>query len=539
MNRKLDVAARKLGNRFTRFARDEDGTIIIFAVAMMLIMFTLAGMGFDLMRFETTRTELQQTLDRATLASASMTQSLDSEAVVRDYFDKAGLADKLSFVQVTEGMNFRNVHAEARADTNPIFLNLASKRILSDLQAKAVSIAEQRINNVEISLVLDVSGSMAGSKLSNLKSAAKEFVQTVLEADGEGRISISIVPYNGQVNMTQNLQNLFVNRIGDHDVTDVNCFDLPPSVYTGLGMPTSLEMPVTGYVDTYSSTSKSSSYVSTSNGAPNAANRWCQDTSNNVIMPPTNNIAALQSHIDGLTARGATSINAGMKWGMVLLDPGSRDIISAMVAQGSTPSQFNGRPFDYGDKEAMKVVVLMTDGEHFPEERLNDGYRTETSPIYRGKDGYYSIYFNRSSTSSDYWVPHRGRWQSEPWPRSSDATNLTWDNVWADLRMSWVAWQLYARANGSSSSAYNNAMNMFRTTTAVSDMNDQLQSVCSRARANNVIVYGIAFEAPSNGAAQIEACATTLNHYFNASGLEIQSAFRAIATNISQLRLTQ
>ena len=70
-------------------------------------------------------------------------------------------------------------------------------------------------------------------------------------------------------------------------------------------------------------------------------------------------------------------------------------------------------------------------------------------------------------------------------------------------------------------------------------MDSQLQSICSLAKTNGVIVYGIAFEAPTNGQAQIRACSTSTAHYFNAAGLQISTAFNAIASNISQLRLTQ
>ncbi|WP_435258075.1 pilus assembly protein TadG-related protein [Thioclava sp. FR2] len=541
MNRDAKPAANTRLSPWTAFVRNEDGTILFFAVVLMLLMLMLAGMGVDIMRFETTRNELQQTLDRATLASASITQDLDPEAVVRDYFDKAGLSDQLKDVRVTTGMNFRTVAAEARADTNPIFLRLYQTEVVDQIEARAFSEAEQRITNVEIALVLDVSGSMGGAKLTNLKTAAKEFVRTVLEADGEGRISIFIVPYNGQVNMSQEMQNLFINRTNDHNVTDVNCFDLPSSVYSGLGLPITTTMPVTGHVDTFSSTSYSTSYVSAtgSSATPNPANRWCLQSTNNVILPATNVISRLENHIDGLTAGGATSINAGMKWGMALLDPESRAITSAMVATGRTPAQFAGRPYNYVDNEAMKVVVLMTDGEHFAEERLNSGYRTEDSPIFKGSDGYYSLYQNRANTSNDYWVPHRNEWRSQPWPDSTRAARQKWNQVWENLRMTWVAWQLYARANGNSSSVYYSTMDMFRSKTATTDMDSQLQGVCNRARDNDVIVYGIAFEAPANGQAQIQACSTTPSHYFNAAGLEIQSAFRAIASNISQLRLTQ
>ena len=54
-----------------------------------------------------------------------------------------------------------------------------------------------------------------------------------------------------------------------------------------------------------------------------------------------------------------------------------------------------------------------------------------------------------------------------------------------------------------------------------------------------VTVYGIAFEAPTGGRTQISQCATSSAHYFNAAGLQIRTAFRAIASNISHLRLTQ
>ena len=77
---------------------------------------------------------------------------------------------------------------------------------------------------------------------------------------------------------------------------------------------------------------------------------------------------------------------------------------------------------------------------------------------------------------------------------------------------------------------------------SVATMDTQLQQVCTLAKANGVVVYGIAFEAPANGQTQIRNCSTdgtTGSHYFNATGLQISTAFSAIASNISQLRLTQ
>ncbi|KAF0172676.1 MAG: hypothetical protein FD162_2266 [Rhodobacteraceae bacterium] len=116
--------------------------------------------------------------------------------------------------------------------------------------------------------------------------------------------------------------------------------------------------------------------------------------------------------------------------------------------------------------------------------------------------------------------------------------------MWAVTRQSWVAWQLYARALGTTSttrnSIYTAQLGAFQDTSdSASAMDIQLQQSCAQAKANGVVVYGIAFEAPTNGQTQIRNCATSAAHYFNATGLQIQSAFRAIASNISQLRLTQ
>lgn len=540
MDRKMNRAAKTLSQKaLRRFAKDEDGHILVFTVIMMTLMMAFAGFGVDMIQFETARTKQQQTLDRATLAAASLTQELDAEAVVRDYFAKADLADKLKVVQYERSFNASTVRAEAETEMTPIFLNLYDLSDSTRLVARGASQAEQRINNIEIMLVLDVSGSMAGTKLNNLKTSAKEFIDTVLDQDIENRVSIGIVPYNGQVNLPQYMQEMFT-RIDDHGVTNVNCFDLPGSTYSGLGLSRTTGMPVTAHADTFSTTQ--TGYIAPTHGDAivNPANRWCPPTTNNtnVVLPPTNNRAALRNHIDGFEAVGATSINAGLKWGMALLDPSANSLYGEFVAEGVTPDYFANRPFDYTADDMMKIIVLMTDGEHFAEERVNTGFRSGNSPIWRHTDGRYSVFQDRANTSNDYYVPHSNAWQNTPWGGGS-AVRQTWPQLWASLRVSYVARQFYARPNGNSSTVYNNAMNMFRTLTPVATMNTQLQSVCTLAKARDVMVYGIAFEAPTNGRTQIENCATSPSHYFNAQGLEIRTAFRAIATNISQLKLTQ
>ena len=538
-----------------RFVNDEAGNLTIFAFSLFMMMIMIGGVAVDLMRYESMRTSLQNTLDRATLASASLSQTLDAEEVVTDYFAKAGLSEYLRSVSVDEGLNYREVVADARAATDPYFLHLIG---INEMDAPGHSIAEQRMTNVEIMLVLDVSGSMgSNSRLTNLKTAAREFVDTVLSSDGEDRISIGIVPFNGQVNLGASLRSRY-NYSHNHQVSNVNCVDLPASVYTQTGISQGIELPMTADADTYSTTNKTNGYVNrtdTDYATVVSGNRWCPPSTDNTVMMPSQSISALQAKISSLDAIGATSINAGMKWGMTLLDPGTQPVFDYFVANGTIPEVFEGRPFDYTDPESMKIIVLMTDGEHFAEERVNDDYKTGASTIFKSPyDGNYSIRFDSGrpgvSGSNKYWVPHRSEWRSLPWTNTSNtnATTLAnnpmlWEDVWSEVRLQWVVWQLYARALGTNNSQraaqYNTWIAEFREQTPTGDMNDQLQQMCALAKSNGVTVYGIAFEAPSGGQTQISQCATSSAHYFNAAGLQIRTAFRAIASNISKLRLTQ
>lgn len=561
----LRSPSRRLAAAVTRFRRDEDGSLVYFTLILFLLMIMMGGIAVDAMRFEQRRTALQSTLDRSTLAAASMTQDLDPESVVRDYFEKAGLTPYLTKVTVTEGLNYRNVKAQAKADADPMFLGMLG---IKDFQAKAVSAAEQRINNVEIVLVLDVSGSMGNaissgvSKIAALRSAAKEFVATVRANDVENRISIAIVPYNAQVNLGPDLIAKYT-AANQHGVANSNCLEIPASAYSSTTLSRITPIPMHPYADVYNSTSTSTSYVSSTDSSnATAKNFWCPVSTKNVVRLPASNVATLQGYIDQLTDDGNTSIMLGMKWGLTLLDPGARPMFQELVNDGKIPANFAGRPFDWDDDEAMKVIVLMTDGEHVAHDTVKDAYKTGPSPIYLSTSGstrYYSIYLPDAPSANEYWVPHlctstdckngtntAEAWRSTPYNAGSGVTQQSWQEVWAKLRVSWVAWQLYARALGTSSatrtSAYNAALANFDTQFAsVSQMNSQLQQSCTLAKQNGVIIYGIAFAAPTNGQTQIQTCASSVDsHYFNATdNTKMLTAFRAIANNISQLRLMQ
>ncbi|MBT25352.1 MAG: hypothetical protein CML60_02955, partial [Rhodobacteraceae bacterium] len=140
--------------------------MIAFAMMMLIFMLMMAGVGVDIMRFERDRTMLQNTLDRAVLAAADLDQTRNADEVVNDYFTKAGLADNLTGVDFSQSLGSKRVAATAETTFDTFFLKLM---FIPTLTAKASGVAAESIDGLEVSLVLDVSGSMnSNSRLTNL-----------------------------------------------------------------------------------------------------------------------------------------------------------------------------------------------------------------------------------------------------------------------------------------------------------------------------------------------------------------------------------
>ena len=185
------------------FRRDEDGALVIFSVFMLLMILFVGSLGVDMMRFEMERSKLQSTLDRAVLAAADIDQTMDPATVVNEYFTKSGLGGSVTGVTVTESLGYRSVSATARKTINTQLIHMLG---VDTMSAPAAGAAEERVDAVEISMVLDVSGSMASNnKIGNLRTAGGQFIDAIYANTEPDKVSISIVPYNGQVNVGPDL----------------------------------------------------------------------------------------------------------------------------------------------------------------------------------------------------------------------------------------------------------------------------------------------------------------------------------------------
>jgi Flp pilus assembly protein TadG len=345
-----------------RMARDESGTMTIFAVSMIMMMVLVCGIGVDLMRNEMERTKLQNTMDRAVLAAADLDQTLDPEAVVNDYFAKAGMANYLTSVTVDDGLNYRTVTAVANATTPTRFMHLMG---VSELPVPARGQAEERIENVEISMVLDISGSMGwNSKMDNLQDAAKAFVDTVIQDGTDDLISISLIPYTAQVNAGESIFEE-LNTAHRHDFS--YCIDFEAEDF---------DSPRLSFDRVYE---QMQHFDEGWDWSYPIGNPGCPQQDYEEIMPFSQDANTLKARIDQYRARANTSIHLGMKWGVAMLDPSFRPITQALALDNKIDSAFSNRPVAYDDVETLKTLVLMTDGQNVNTTRIQPWYYAQPS----------------------------------------------------------------------------------------------------------------------------------------------------------------
>lgn len=218
------------------FGRDEEGGIIILSILLLITMLVVGGMAVDFMRFESERAQLQSVADRATLSAASLDQTLDGKDVIVDFFEKAGYGDNIvgePEVRKTPGSGTSFVKVNSEIDVDTFYLRLVG---IDTLTAPATSSAIQGGGSVEVSLVLDISGSMRNevnvlepkiddgtgepvlnddgtvqmetvsrSKMYLLQAAASQFIDDLLIDEFKDEISINLIAYSQQVALDDDL----------------------------------------------------------------------------------------------------------------------------------------------------------------------------------------------------------------------------------------------------------------------------------------------------------------------------------------------
>ncbi|MBR2657539.1 MAG: hypothetical protein IKD58_13820 [Loktanella sp.] len=519
--------------------RDERGSITVFAMFIFIIILMVGGMAVDIMRYETERVKLQNTADRAVLAAGSLRQPNDPEEVVREYFRREGLEANLVDVKITEGLNFRTVNVQTSSVMPTMFMKLLG---INELRMTPVSASEERYSKVEVALVLDLSNSMNDfNRIDNLRDAGVDFVDTLFENAEPDQVSLSIIPYTGQVNLGPVFSQYF--NIS-YRLAQSQCINFPNETFNTTALNVGSLLAGTGHFDPWHGTAIPQMFFCPSH--PNGRGEM-------VIM--SGNPDSLRNRVSNLIADGNTSIDIGVKWAAALLDPTMRPIIDTMINDGHVSEDFWGRPLDYDDPDVLKVLVIMTDGQNWWEFRMRDEFKTGQSIVFQhNSNNRFSIFHangrNSNDTNTRWYIPHTNSWQTGPLDGPSNInslngtnfgpnTRLTWDQVWEARTVRWVASNWYPTNRSRGNRSFDQWINYVIPQTAPEAKNVRLNNICNAVKARDIPIFTVAFEAPDAGVAEMRRCATSQSHFFDVNGTDIRGAFRAIAGTINRLRLTQ
>lgn len=561
---------KSIANRaLRRIVRDEEGGLLILSLLIFLVMLVCIGVSIDFVRQEERRALIQATTDRAVLAAASLSQKLDPKAVVQDYLDKAGLAYIKADPVVEEGnfQEWRRVTVTVN-DRMPTIFGPAVN--VNELSAGGNSQAEESVGNVEISLVLDISGSMNENvnypsdsrydgvyptRMDRLRPAALSFVDemfnTVQPPDAPaGRLSISVVPYNQQVTLGSQLGSIFALST-DH--TQNTCGDVETLSDTAIAISPSTTLQRTMYGDSFDYWGNSFS-LQTSTNIMN-----CPNATMASVLGFSNNQTTINSKINGLTPGGDTAIDVGARWGLALLDPAARPALTSMISKSWASSDLAGRPFDYDDgtkdldETAMKVLVLMTDGQNTRSYSTKPAYRT-------GASGFVSTVsasaFSTSSNST-YWngLYYYDASRTKPyysfryakWYYASQVTGttypITWETIWSKGYTLQYVIQTFLYPPLYSISTSNTKTKIYSDMAVQSEFTDKdtaLDNLCTTAKADDrgIVIFTVAVDAPTAGAAILRECATADSYAYDVSAAGLTDAFASIASAINALRLS-
>lgn len=341
---------------FKRWAGDTRGNVaVLFAIIVVPLLLVIA-FAVDSSRQLGSNRHLQAAIDAASLAGArAMEDSTLTDAQIKQIAQDsyhANIATSMGDLNCPDA----NVIVNRQAGTVRVSSDCNLPSMLGeqfsnpDMPVKSAATAKANITKLDLALMLDVSGSMDGQKLNDLKAAAKQAASELITPSTGDRVRVSFVSYATAVNAGiygNPAQGLPVNDDEDGDGLDKVCV----SERTGSAAWTDDDPEVGHWVG-------------------NAATQ-CPDST---LLPLTHDLAVFDAAIDNLTASGWTAGHLGVAWSWYLIAPDWDDIWPTASA-----------PLSYTEPNSVKAVILMTDGEFNTEYDAGMGTSSEQAKKMCGK----------------------------------------------------------------------------------------------------------------------------------------------------------
>ncbi|MEM7289133.1 MAG: pilus assembly protein [Pseudomonadota bacterium] len=307
-----------------KFGFDTSGSVAVISALCFTVLLTIAGASLDFSRMANTKSAMGNALDAAVLATGvEMIRGDTPEAELHTVFENYFVANMKGQGEETFAFNITSfvadpssgeVSASVETDVPASLMRIAGFDQIT-VSESASSIFD--IQDVEVAMMLDVTGSMSGSKITDLKLAATDAIDILIpNTAATNSVRIGLVPYSASVNAG--------NKIADK---------------------------VTG--------SRSSSCVTERKGTnafTDASHRveflgasasYCPP---NRVIPLSSNTGTLKGEIKSFKTNGRTAGHLGVAWSYYVLSENWADVWPS----ASRPSPYDG--------SVKKIAILMTDG---------------------------------------------------------------------------------------------------------------------------------------------------------------------------------
>ena len=356
-------AGRRLRGLAKRFADDRSGNFAILTGISLITVMMGVGLAVDTAQSYHVKSSLQSALDAAVTSTAfdittGKTRPEDAQASVEKFLNTNGRATfttqgEYTLMPVVVDRTARTIEATAFANVAlafPVFgvtdprVSISSAALYSDKQ-------------IEVAMMLDVTGSMAktrtSDKIGDLKTAAANAVDSFLDGQDptKPRVRVAIVPYANSVNAgALAASTVYVERSAADRKQAPGSED--PIFVSGASRPDNCATERKGayqYTDDPVSRSLVNRDFFLSQFAANTDTAACPAAA---VTPLTADAVALKKTIGKLAAQGGTGGHIGIQWTWYMLSQKWGSVMSA-----------SQRPGIANPKKVAKYAILMTDGE--------------------------------------------------------------------------------------------------------------------------------------------------------------------------------
>lgn len=517
-----------------QFAADRRGSVAAFVAVGIFALMGAAGLATDAARGYLVKARLSQALDAAALAGGRVMNSPTRDADIMMYFNAnfppgyMGAAASGPTIDVDPEGKVLTLTASATLPTT--LMRVLGVETMNVASATEVTIESR---NLEVSLVLDITGSMAGQRIIDLRDAADELIDIVVHDIQDPYYSkLALVPYSMGVNVgnaADDIRGPIPDLVNITGATKTN-----PVVVTAPG---------------HGFTNGQTVYITEVKGMTQLNNKKY------TVASATTNTFALS----GINGGSYSTYTSSGKVGRVCTSPGCTYFEFTNAA--STPAQRTHLkstcvtertgPEAYTDAAPSDSYV----GRNYPSAASSGNPCVSNTIVPLTSDkallhGEIEALSEIGSTAGHIGIAW-GWYMLSPnfgylWPAASQPAPYGTEEL---LKVAIIMTDgefntaycngVIAKDSGSGSGSANDKINCNATNGSSFSQGQQL---CANMKAAGIVVYTVGFALSSTGPAAtlMAQCASSPSHlYLPGSGIELKDAFRSIAMSVSRLRLSK